>query len=74
MSSMLSVNTDVVFLLNQNKSLHYGKLNSNTLLKAWATPPATHFYQQKTAFMSPTCTNRISGYIINVITTGLNLL
>jgi hypothetical protein len=49
MSSMLSVNTDVVFLLNQNKSLHYGKLNSNTLLKTWATSPATHFYQQKTA-------------------------
>jgi lipoprotein NlpI len=38
-----------VLLLNQNKSLHYGKLNSNTLLKGWATPPATYFYQHKTA-------------------------
>ena len=37
-----------VFLLNLNKSLHYAKLNSNILLKAWATPPATHFYQRKT--------------------------
>jgi len=37
-----------VFLLAQNKSFHYGKLNSNTLLKGWATQPATHFYQHKT--------------------------
>jgi len=48
MSTRLSVNTDLVFLLNQSKSFHYGKLNSNTLLKRWATPPAKHFYQHKT--------------------------